>query len=129
MPDRSGRGFRRKAEGLPADLFLWAGINTSAQRFGHELRSETDPDHGQIARQTFFEQPSFVAKKGIDGFLVCSDGRAQDDKQVWLASVKRAQVFHSGLDVADVETMLAQDRLETAEVFKTDVLQDEGLFL
>ena len=102
--DRRGRGLRHECQRLPANLFLRRGINSGAERPGHELSSETNSHHRQIAGQTRFEEADFFAKKRIDGLFIGADGCAEYDEKIRLDGVKGAEVFHSGFDVADGET-------------------------
>jgi len=114
---------RQRAE---ADLLEAHGGDGGAEQARDQLRAQTNAEQRPAAGQAPFEQTQFVGKKGIGPLVEGADRPTQCNEKIACRGLLTGQVVRRGVEVAHVESTLAQQRFERAEVFEMDVAQGQG---
>lgn len=116
---------RSRMQPVPADLRHGVGMHVTAHRLRQQLATEADAEYRLLCQYCSTNDVDFgrEVRKLLD--LVHVHRAAQHHQAVVAADVGLGMRLAAEIDVADPEAGVAQQRVEVAEGFRRDVLEDE----
>lgn len=113
-------------EGRPADfLAVGAGSHPRAKCRGHELRAETDSEGRPFGREPVPDDLQLVFQERILLLFVNTDRASENHQEVGGCLPGARQVGDTCLENFYFETGGSKGRLEGAQIFKENMLEDQ----
>ena len=118
-------GLRTRMQAVPADFGNGIRLHPSAHCRRQQLATEADAEHGLLRIHRLADELDLGLEVRELLHLVDVHRTAEHDEAVVPANVRLGLRFAAEIHVADAESRRTQQRIEVAERFGGDVLEDE----
>src|SRR3546814_10672 len=126
LTQRRLRASRAERNWLKADFLGWSGVHPCTQRPRHELRTKTNAQRRAVCRKPLLQKLQLLRQEGVFIILIGPDGTAKNDDEIGFHRLQRPELVDAYIIIMNFESRLMENRLESAEIFKSKVTDSDS---